>query len=94
MKRKRKAPIPILLLWSKGEQLRFIDAVEKLVNYVRDLGDQVEQLRSERAASQRKYERRKARRNCQAAGGELQSSAEAIDASPCPGPSVEGGGES
>lgn len=62
MKRKRKRPIPILLLWSKGEQLRFCNAVEQLVSAARDLAGQVTELRAERQAAQRKYERRRAAR--------------------------------
>lgn len=36
-KRKRKAPIPLALLWTRRDQLRFIDAVEKLVSHGNDL---------------------------------------------------------
>lgn len=38
MKRKSKRrQVPIMLLWSKREQLRFIDAIERLVSIVGDL---------------------------------------------------------
>ena len=36
VKRKRR-PVPIMLLWSRQEQRRFIDAVERLVAAIGDL---------------------------------------------------------
>lgn len=52
MKRKRRKDTPLLLFWSRSEQKRFIDAVERLVSVVNDLrADQLAQQeeRSERA---------------------------------------------
>jgi hypothetical protein len=37
MKRKRKKSVPILLFWSKRDQRRFIDAVEKFCGLVNDM---------------------------------------------------------
>ncbi len=37
MAKRRKQPVPIMLLWSKREQARFSEAVEKLVGQVGDL---------------------------------------------------------
>lgn len=36
-KRKRKSSMPILLCWSKRDQLRFIEAVERFQSLVNDL---------------------------------------------------------
>jgi hypothetical protein len=47
MRRKRKNPIPILLLWSKTEQKRFIDAVERFVCAANDLQLVAGELRAE-----------------------------------------------
>jgi hypothetical protein len=37
LSRKRKNPIPIILFWSKREQKRFIDAVERFISAVGDI---------------------------------------------------------
>lgn len=37
MKRKRKRSVPTMLFWSKSEQRRFIDAVEKFAGLVNDM---------------------------------------------------------
>lgn len=37
MKRKGRKTVPTMLFWSRAEQRRFIDAVEKLVSTVNDL---------------------------------------------------------
>ena len=91
MKRRTKRPIPILLLWSKKEQLRFCDSVEAIVSVARDLKDQVDQLRAERQAGQRKYERRKQARTGQPAGEQLGAEAATIAPAGEPGPDGEGG---
>lgn len=54
MKRKRKQPVPIMLLWSRADQRRFIDAVEELVALVGDLRVELE------AAKRRRRPRRPA----------------------------------
>lgn len=36
-KRKRKSSVPILLCWSKRDQLRFVEAVERFQSLVNDL---------------------------------------------------------
>jgi hypothetical protein len=37
MKRRKRASMPIMLFWSKAEQRRFVDAVERFVGLVGDL---------------------------------------------------------
>lgn len=49
MTKRRKRPIPILLLWSKSEQRRFCDTVEKLVSQVNDLGAMLAEQTRKRA---------------------------------------------
>lgn len=36
-RRSRKSSVPLLLFWSKRDQVRFIDAVERLCSLVNDL---------------------------------------------------------
>jgi hypothetical protein len=48
MTKKRKRPVPIALLWTRRDQLRFSDTVEKLVRVVNDLVVVVEELKRER----------------------------------------------
>jgi hypothetical protein len=55
--RKRKRPTPIALLWTRRDQLRFTDAVERLVGLVGDLTIVVKELKTERLAAQPKRRR-------------------------------------
>lgn len=56
MKRRRKQPTPIMLLWSKAEQRRFIDAVERLVSTVNDLVVLLEETKRRRRPRRRPEE--------------------------------------
>lgn len=55
--RKRKRPTPIALLWTRRDQLRFTDAVERLVGLVGDLTVIVRQLQAEHEARPRRRQR-------------------------------------
>ena len=53
MVKRRKRPVPIALLWTRRDQLRFTDTVERLVSVVGDLVVIVEDLKRQRAAAPR-----------------------------------------
>jgi hypothetical protein len=48
MAKRRKRCVPIMLLWSKAEQRRFSDAVERLIALVNDLAYLLEEHRRRR----------------------------------------------
>jgi hypothetical protein len=52
-KRRKRSVVPIALLWTRRDQLRFTDAVEKLVSLVNDLVVVVEELKRERLHKKR-----------------------------------------
>jgi len=51
-KRKRKS-VPLMLFWSKRDQQRFIESIEKLVALVNDLEKIVEPAKRRKAAKQK-----------------------------------------
>jgi hypothetical protein len=56
-KRRKRSPTPIALLWTKRDQVRFIDAVERLSSLVYDLTNVVIQLKEETAKRPRRRTR-------------------------------------
>lgn len=67
--RKRKGSTPLMLLWSKAEQRRFIDAVERLVATVGDMQVIWREEKQERSARAQKAARTRKERSATGGNG-------------------------